>query len=196
MHAKCVLSLANATLGVIEPSWAPRFLPEVVRGRTGGVLPVPLPDGGLEALSVCGMRRFANLVIFFGHANEHATRAGSCNRQTGIKRCSSLFSCQFTLGERALRILPRNKIGQSRRAIKMPTLGRQFQSMRSGANNMGNGSLVSRGYLSALPAASASLASCLSYQATGRFSSSACSLRRMALRTAMAPSQRNGSGGK
>ena len=50
--------------------------------------------------------------------------------------------------------------------------------------------------VSALPAASASRASCLSYQATGRFSSSARSLRRMALRTTMAPSQRKGSGGK
>jgi hypothetical protein len=196
MHAKCELSLANATLGVIEPSWAPRFRPEVVHGRAGGVLPVPLLDGGLEALSVCGMRRFANSVIFFGHANEHATRAGSCNRPMGTKRCSSLFSCQFTLGERALRILPRNKIGQSRRAIKMPTLGSAVWISGIRVEQYGQCLPVSPDYLSALPAASASLASCLSYQATGRFSSSARSLRRMALRTAMAPSQRNGSGGK
>ncbi len=38
--------------------------------------------------------------LFFGHANEDATRAGSCNRQRRIKRRSSPFSCQVTLGER------------------------------------------------------------------------------------------------
>ncbi|TNJ13017.1 hypothetical protein CF111_21825 [Aeromonas sobria] len=80
MHAKCVLSLANATLGVIEPSWAPRFLPEVVRGRAGGVLPVPLLDGGLEALSVCWLRRFANSVIVFWSC-QRACNAGGIMQQ-------------------------------------------------------------------------------------------------------------------
>ena len=160
------------------------------------MLPAPLLDGGLEALSVCWLRRFANSVIFFGHANEHATRAGSCHRQMGTKRCSSLFSSQSTLGERALRILPRNKIGQSRRAIKIPTLGSAVSINVVWGEQYGQCLPVLPGYLSALPAASASLANCLSYQATGRFSSAARSLRRMALRTAMAPSQRNGSGGK